>query len=68
MLNAGLTSQEKTVRSETKPFCKVSNLLFLVLAIVGCLHALGMIGLETYRLLNNDYGIVRLESELHGEY
>ncbi len=64
MLKAGLKSQEKTVRSETKPFFKATNLLFLVLAIVGCLHALGMIGLETYRVLNNNYGIERLNSEL----
>ena len=67
-VHSGFSSQDKPgkVASGSKTMLRGSNLLFLILAIVGSLHVMTMIGIETYRILKNVQGIDVLDVEIAG--
>lgn len=65
-IRTGLKSQETSskVSSRATTLFRGSNLLFLVLAVVGSLHVISMIGIESYRILTNVQGITALDQEI----
>ncbi len=65
--NAKTKSKRSTTEaSVTTAFTGIrgSSLVFMILAIVGSLHALSMIGIETHRILVNAQEIERLDAEI----
>ncbi len=65
-VQSGFSSQENSekVARRSKTALRGSDLLFLMLAIVGSLHVMTMLGIETYRILKNGQGIEALDLQI----
>ncbi|MCA9835416.1 MAG: hypothetical protein KC422_00810 [Trueperaceae bacterium] len=64
-IQSGFSSQGNSERSSPpRTMIRGSDLLFLILAIVGSLHVMTMIGIESYRIIKNMQGIEVLQGDI----